>query len=171
MKKLSLLFKAGLFLTMLILLAAALPAQAKVVKTEFTGFAYFHHVIDEGELSNPDGNIHVRGWTELYFDDMSDPRMSGFETVVANLNFQSAPPPVFGTGPMWGTSRIENEGGYWDTTWTGVRDEQGFSYIRVVAHGHGGYEGLKAIYEGSRLSPDPTYPWTFTGTILDPHGE
>jgi hypothetical protein len=69
---------------------------------------------------------------------------------------------------MWGTSRLENEGGYWDITWTGVRDEQGFAFIRGVAHGHGGYEGLKLIFEGSRLTPDYINdPFIWTGTIID----
>lgn len=169
MKKLSLLFKVGLFLT--ILLAATFPARAQAVKTEFTGVAYTTGLIDEGVRSYPDGNVHVRGLTLLGFDDMSDPRLTGFETIVVNYNMRSAPPPVLITGPMWGTSYLENEGGYWDITWTGERDEQGFAYLRAIGHGHGGYEGLKAHYELIRLSPDPNAPYTVTGTIIDTQGE
>ena len=169
MNKLSLLFKASLFLT--ILLAAAVPARAQAVKTEFTGVSYLAGLIDPGVETYPDGNVHVRGLTLLYFDDLSDPRVTGFDTVLVNYNMRSAPSPVVITGPMWGTMHIENEGGYWDGTWTGVRDEQGFAYLRGVVHGHGGYEGLKANYELTRLSPDPNAPFNVTGAILDPPGE
>lgn len=166
MNKLSLLFKVGLLL--IILLATAFPAQAQAVKTEVTGKSYFTGQIDPGVWTYPDGNVHIRGWVVSYFHEWRDPRLNGVETVVVNLNGRSAPPPVFFAGPMWGTSRLENEGGYWDITWTGVRDEQGFAFIRGVAHGHGGYEGLKLIFEGSRLTPDYINdPFIWTGTIID----
>jgi len=169
MKKLSFLLKVGLLLT--VLLASALPAQAEAVKTEFTGSSALMGLIDPGVETHPDGNVHVRGLTLLYFDDLSDPRVSGFDTVVVNYNMRTVSPPAFITGPMWGTLHIENEGGYWDGTWTGVRDEEGFAYLRGVAHGHGGYEGLKATYDLTRLSPDPNGSFDVTGTIIEPQGE
>lgn len=171
MKKLSLLFKVGLLLTILLSVASSTHAQA--VKTEFTGLSYFtNEIVDPGVWTYPDGNVHVRGWTVLYNDVMSDPRVSGTDTMVINFNMQSAPPPVIFTGPMWGTMRVENEGGYWEGTWTGVRDEQGFAYARAILHGHGDYEGLKAHIEATRLSPDYINdPFIFTGTIIDPQGE
>lgn len=170
MNKRSLLFKVGLLLT--ILLVTAFPAQAKAVKTEVTGQSYFMGEIDHGVWTYPDGNVHIRGWVVFYLHEWNDPRLNGIETVVVNLNGQSALLPVSFAGPMWGTSRLENEGGYWDATWTGVRDEKGFAYIRGVAHGHAGYEGLKLIFEGSRLTPDYINdPFIWSDTIIDPRGE
>jgi hypothetical protein len=169
MKKMSLPLKVGLLLT--ILLASTLPAQAEAEKTEFTGLSHLAGLLDPGVETYPDGNVHVRGLTLLYFDHLSDPRVTGFDTVVVNYNMQTVSPPVLITGPMWGTLHIENEGGYWDGTWTGERDEQGFAYLRGVAHGHGGYEGLKVNYDLTRLSPDPNDTFTITGTIIDPQGE
>jgi hypothetical protein len=72
------------------------------------------------------------------------------------------------TGPEWGTFHIENEGGNWDGTWTGKRDENGYSIIKGVAHGSGDYAGLKGHWTFSRLSPDPAAPFDITGWILEP---
>lgn len=171
MKKLFMFTKVGLLLTLL--LAITFPAQAQAIKTEFTGLSYFtNEIIDPGVWTYPDGNVHVRGWTVGYNDVMSDPRVSGTDTMLINFNMQSAPAPVFFSGPMWGTMRVENEGGYWEGSWTGFRDEQGFAYARATLHGHGGYEGLIAQIDATRLSPDYiTEPFVFTGVIIDPHGE
>ena len=101
---------------------------------------------------------------------MSDPRISGDETVVVNYHFSLMPEPVYVTGPMWGTSRIENKGGSWDVVWTGVRDERGFAYIHGMALGQGGYEGMKAHYTGMREDPDETLPFEYVGYIIEPDG-
>jgi hypothetical protein len=77
-------------------------------------------------------------------------------------------PPAFITGPMWGTFHLVNDGGSWEGTWTGERDEQGFAYIRVVGHGMGGYAGLHYEMQAQRLSPDPFALYQFEAWILDP---
>ncbi|MGC9334536.1 MAG: hypothetical protein ACP5JJ_10335, partial [Anaerolineae bacterium] len=103
-----------------------------------------------------DGVLHIRGGQEAYLDEVSDARISGDVVVTLNVNFHFADPPVMVYGPMWGTLRIDNDGGYWEGSWVGERTElQGFSYIRAVMHGHGGYEGLQARAEYVRESPDP----------------
>jgi hypothetical protein len=78
---------------------------------------------------------------------------------------------VFVYGPMWGTVRLDNAGGYWEGSWTGERTElQGFSYIQAVLRGHGGYEGLQARATYVRESPDPTAPFVIQGVVMEPRG-
>ena len=90
---------------------------------------------------------------------------------LVNYNMRTAPAPAFLTGPMWGTFVVENENGWWDGTWTGERNEQGFAIMRGLTHGHGDYEGLKAHYEIIRESPDPMATSTVTCYIIDPKGK
>jgi predicted ester cyclase len=147
-----------------------IPIWAVAGKTEFSGFSYFEETLDEGDAEETDDYLAGQGLTLLYDDDMSDPRISGDETVVVNYHFSLMPEPVYVTGPMWGTSRIENEGGSWDVVWTGVRDERGFAYIHGMALGQGGYEGMKAHYTGKREDPDETLPFEYVGYIIEPDG-
>jgi hypothetical protein len=144
---------------------AAVPARAKTIETEFTGVSSLVGLIDTGVEKHPNDNVHVRGLTLLYSDDLSDPRVSGIDTIVVNYNMRPAPAPAFITGPMWGTLHVVNKGGTWDGKWTGKRDKKGFARLQAVARGHGGYEGLKATYVLTRLSPDPNGPFEVTGTI------
>jgi hypothetical protein len=74
---------------------------------------------------------------------------------------------VYVTGPMWGTFRITNDGGYWKGAWVGYRDKRGYSYIDYVGTGGGGYAGLKLWLHIERLNPDPTTVETVTGYILE----
>jgi hypothetical protein len=69
---------------------------------------------------------------------------------------------------MWGTFILSNAGGSWEGSWTGYRDENGFSYFHIVGAGTGGYDGLQLRMWGERLSPDPTVPEVYSGYILDP---
>ena len=160
----------GALLVLLILVAAVLPVAAKGNKVKFEGVAKSAPVppLDFGDCIYPDGREHCRGFVVLGEIDVTDDRLNGVETVTMNWNFRLVPPPVLFTGPWWGTSQIVNNNGYWNTTITGGRDEQGIGHIRVVAHGHGGYEGLKAFFTGSRVSPDPTTDFIISGYILEP---
>lgn len=156
-------------LVMFVLVAVTVPVSANAVKTAFTGISVVAGPpISFGECTYPGGNVHCRGMILVTLDTISDPRLSGVETIVANYNFIPASAPILTTGPMWGTSQIVNDGGYWEYTWTGVRDEQGFMYMRGAAHGHGGYEGLQAFFTGVRESPDPAATLVYTGYILEP---
>lgn len=74
-------------------------------------------------------------------------------------------------GPMWGKVHLSNPGGYWEGSWTGIREElNGFSYIQVVMRGHEAYEGLQARAMLIRESPDPGAPYQIQGLILEPGG-
>jgi hypothetical protein len=108
----------------------------------------------------------------MAFNEMTDDRLDGTETLTMNWNFHPAPPPIEWTGPWWGKGQIANGDGevIWDVKMTGERDEQGFGHLRYVARGRGDNEGLKAFYTGLRESPDPWVPFIFSGYILEKDG-
>ena len=151
----------------------AVPVAAQMNRTEYEGMEYFVGPASPGrQWISGDGVLHIRGGQEAYRDEVDDPRLCGDAVVTLNVNFHLADPPVMVYGPMWGTFRIENEGGYWEGSWVGERTElEGFSYIRGVLHGHGAYEGLQARAEYVRESPDPTAPFAVHGVVMDPGGD
>lgn len=149
------------------------PVAARTIWTDYEGFEYYVEPVAPGrQWVSEDGVLHVRGGQEAYRDEVSDTRISGDVVVTLNANFRFADPPVMVYGPMWGTLRIDNDGGYWEGSWVGERTElQGFSYIRAVMHGHGGYEGLQARAKYVRESPDPSAPFAIHGEIMEPGGD
>ena len=151
----------------------AAPVQAGTIRTDYEGLEYYVGPLSSGrQWISEDGVLHIRGGQEAYRDEVDDPRLCGDTVVTLNANFHLADPPVFVYGRMWGTFRIENEGGYWEGSWVGERTElQGFSYIRGVLHGHGAYEGLQARAEYVRESPDPTASFAVHGMVMDPGGD
>ena len=155
---------------LIVLSILAVPVQAGIIRTEYAGLEYYVGPLSPGrQWISEDGVLHIRGGQETYRDEVGDPRLCGDTVVTLNANFHLADPPVFVYGPMWGTFRIENEGGYWEGSWVGVRTElQGFSYIRGVLHGHGAYDGLQARAEYVRESPDPTAPFAVHGVLMEP---
>jgi hypothetical protein len=80
-------------------------------------------------------------------------------------------------GPMWGSN--ENvladsaecpEGGVWQGTWTGMMNADGSYSYNAVVHGTSGcVAGLKASLTAFNAGGDA--PTTYTGEILEPHGE
>jgi hypothetical protein len=160
-----------LAVVLLAILLAAGTAVAAPPRTEFTGTEVYGASLDFGTETFPgNNNYHVRGAVDLLFFTGSDPRVTGENEVTINLNFQFVPEPVFVRGPMWGTFRLANEGGYWEGIWNGVRDTNGFSYYHFVGHGRGGYAGLQLMMDGERLTPDPTQPEHYRGVIIEAGG-
>jgi len=169
MKKQLLVLVAGL----MVLSILAAPVQAGTIRTDYEGLEHYVGPLLPGwQWISEDGVLHIRGGQEAYRDDVDDPRLCGDTVVTLNANFHPADPPVFVYGRMWGTFRIENEGGYWEGSWVGERTElQGFSYIRGVLHGHGAYEGLQARAEYVRESPAPTASFAVHGMVMEPGGD
>ncbi|HET6447396.1 MAG TPA: hypothetical protein VFI27_22770 [candidate division Zixibacteria bacterium] len=144
---------------------------AEPPKTEFTGTEISIATVNPGTETFPgNNNYHVRDSVELFSFTATDLRVSGENEVTVNWNFKIMPEPVYVSGRMWGTFRLTNDGGYWDGTWTGVRDANGFSYFHMVAHGGGGYEGLELKMDGERLTPDPSQPEVYVGIIIETGG-
>ena len=169
MKKQLLVLVAGL----MVLSILAAPVQAGTIRTDYEGLEHYVGPLSPGrQWISEDGVLHIRGGQEAYRDEVDDPRLCGDTVVTLNANFHPADPPVFVYGRMWGTFRIENEGGYWEGSWVGERTElEGFSHIRGVLHGHGAYEGLQARAEYVRESPDPTASFAVHGVVMDPGGD
>ena len=169
------LFRVSVLVLALIamLLVLAGPVAAKATKTWFTATEIYLGDLSSGEewYTGTDNNMidHVRGaQLVLKVQDATDARVNGDELVTLNLDMKVAPEPVYIIGRMWGTFRITNDGGYWEGTWTGVRDEHGFSYFEYVGSGGGGYAGLQLRVHDERLDADPMAPYHWTGYILDP---
>jgi hypothetical protein len=167
MKKQLTIFMAAL----MILSILAAPVAAGTSRTEYEGYESFEGEIGGGRMwISDEGVLLIRDFQEAYTDVVSEPRLSGDLVVTINANFQLAEEPVYVYGPMWGTSIIENDDGYWEGSWVGKRTEEGYSYIRCVLHGHGGYEGLQARVDYVRQSPVFTDPFTVHGVLMDPGG-
>lgn len=157
--------------SLLVFLILVAPVAARTTRTEYAGTENYAGPVAPGrQWVSEDGVLHIRGGQEAYCDDVSDSRLSGDSLVTLNANFHLAEPPVYVYGRMWGTFRIENDGGYWEGHWVGKRTQQGSSYIRTVLHGHGGYEGLLARAQYVRETPDPTAPFSVSGVVMNPGG-
>ena len=146
--------------------------EARAIRIGFSGTEMPLVLIAEGEWKFlPSGNVHVRGMSTQYQEMATDPRMSGLNTSVMNANWG----PDF-SGPMYGTfeSVIANNsdcpgGGVWRGTWTGTAYTDGsFTYYAVGKGISGCVAGLHVslIAYNSGMGELTT----FTGEILDPHG-
>lgn len=153
----------------ILLLCTTIRVEAQATVTTFTGTETYIEDLSYGEEWFPAGkNYHVRDAVSRFAVVATDPRVTGIDVVVINWNFKLVDPPVFATGPMRGTFVISNSGGTWEGTWTGVRDENGYSYFHYVGSGTGDYEGMKIFIYLERLTPDGSAPETMSGTILEP---
>ncbi len=160
-----------LFLVAALLLLTAGPTMARAVKTTFTGTDVWIEDLAPGTETYPGHDLYfVRGAKSRFALETTDPRVGGDNVTIVNWNFKLVDEPVYVTGPMWGTFRITNDGGYWKGAWVGYRDKRGYSYIDYVGTGGGGYAGLKLRLHIERLNPDPTTVETVTGYILE-HGD
>ncbi len=114
-----------------------------------------------------EGIYQIRNGLSVAMLTTTDPRLNGEYTFTFNADFEFRPEPVFVTGPMWGTFLLENEGGTWEGTYTGIRDELGYSFFKYVVTGGGGYEGLKFKMFYKRLDADPSVPAFVAGAITE----
>jgi hypothetical protein len=130
----------------LLVLMTATAVGAKVAREPFTSEGTLVGVIDPGEWTYPDGNMHVRGMVESVRIEASDPRLTGDQTIVANGNWDAD-----GYGPLWTTWRVDVDAfdGYWEGTSTGKIDENGLS-ARIQGRGYGDLAGL--LIEGTYLN-------------------
>jgi hypothetical protein len=152
------------------LLFATGSAAAGATMTEYTGKEYLVQVINPGEWTFPNGNVHLRGAIQEFRDETDDPRITGNFTIVANANWDAN-----GAGNSWGTYRrvVVCEGGgdgIWEGTWTAKHYAGGGSTVHGVGHGISGcVEGLKQ--KQTVEFPGPGQFGAVTGRVLDPHGE
>jgi hypothetical protein len=110
--------------------------------------------------------------TTVYQEVATDPRMSGLNTSVMNANWG----PDY-AGPMFGEAEsvlADGEecpgGGVWRATWTGTMNVDGsYTYSAVGKGVSGCVAGLR--FSLIAFGPGGDAPTTYTGEILDPHGE
>jgi hypothetical protein len=158
-----------LILVLALLVITVGLVSAETTRTPVSGQETLLYYIPGKENFPADGKLYtVRDETDYAEITSDDPRLTGTNTFTFNANFKFAPEPVFVTGRMWGTFLIRNDGGYWEGTYTGFRDERGYSYFSYVGFGGGGYDGLQVRYDIVHEDPDPTTPYPFTGYIIDP---
>jgi hypothetical protein len=152
-------------LTLAVVVGDALAAPSK---TKFSGLDYSGADTVPGDIYfTDDGIMHIRNnefWTEFV---TNDPRMNGYVNYTFNGDFQIMPEPVSAMGSMWGTFRLDNDGGFWQGTYYGTRDKHGYSRFWYTGLGGGGYEGFKVEITYKRLDPDPTVPGDVKGFIIE----
>lgn len=133
-------------MTVLLLLATVTGAGASVVRVPFDGTMTLVQILDPGEVSTPGTNVHIRGMVELLRSESSDPRTTGWNTVVVTINSDAE-----GYGPLSGTQHLDVDGmdGYWEGTFQGVVDENGLD-LKMRAIGYGDLAGL--LIEGTNVN-------------------
>lgn len=122
---------------------------------------------------SPGSRVQVRGVVFQNSVIATDARMTGKYVITFNANTDGWTAWGPGSGPLWGTVRVEvAEGGFWEGNYTGRREvtaSGASSALHMVAHGTGGsIEGLKAEWD---ISSPHNAPSTLTGRILAPGGK
>ncbi len=147
----------ALLFTLILGLAVAAPASARVTHLPFTTEDHLVSAVEGTTTVDGAGKIHVRG-TVWEMEVLSDsPYLAGSVTVVINYNLD----PATGIGTMWGTSTgvpDAFDGGF-TTHWTGTftGDETVWTG-RGVGHGFGDLAGMQQRY---------TVAWADFGDVQD----
>jgi len=143
---------------------------AEAIQKEFTGTEIFVEEIDPGIWDYlPNGGSHLRGQIAESAMNSTDSRVSGTATVIMNANLDANL-----TGPFWGSFVLTvepfpgcSEGGSWEGTFAGK-----ISYTQFYAYYHAVIQGVSGCVEGMKASIDEDcFAGTYSGTLLDPHGE
>lgn len=160
---------------MIVFLLEPRAVTAQATRSDFTATEYPTGLTYPGDWKLlPNGGQHFRGQVIPTKEVASDPRVSGTGTLVANGNLDPT-----GTGPIWGTITMAvpdgpscEGGGVWKARWTGKMSfSEGYVYWSGVMHGISGcVEGLKVKFESDKCVPQAS-SCSYSGTLLDPHGE
>jgi len=95
------------------------------------------------QTTDADGTQHARGGLFTFIEDMNDPRVSGTHTVSAlGMDYWGAADGDGGALVQWADERIENEGGAWIGTATGIYSTERGDIVAAWFRGTGGYAGL-----------------------------
>jgi len=164
---------------LLALCAGSWIVMGQAIFTDYKGAFKPAGIVDPGTVECPGGQptgawpfgapcsplesrVRVRGMVRTYLQESTDPRVTGTLFVEINANFDGWP----GTGPMWGTGRLEvSPGEVWQGSWTGERTPTGEN-LSSITHGSGGsIEGFKKFEEASKGT---SQLWSVSGRILNP---
>ena len=99
---------------------------------------------------DPEGEVHVRDGTIYCTLRTNDPRVNGTASGSIDFNGWGDEPEV--AMEEWGSLILENEGGVWVGTWTGVYTRETGDLISVWYEGSGGYAGL-TFFEWTEAPP------------------
>lgn len=107
------------------------------------------------------GKARIRGLRLISLQTATDPRVGGVRTTVFNANLDAE-----GSGPVWGTWKLESPGGDFEGTYTGALGGYAVGgHVRVVGHGS---EGLVEGLQVRALDAiDPLFNEEITGFLLD----
>jgi len=155
----------------------AVPAGTPVV---VTGSIVALGNVDPGDLTRIDPIVEdgrhipgvdcIRNQVWRHEAEFNDPRLAGTMTTTWNWDDFGAAMDV---GPAWGAIAIENAGGTWTGTFTGVEMPDGTMDTHAWLVGSGAYEGLTAFLclqcgsHGPSLAydRDATHAWGATGVV------
>lgn len=167
---------------LLLTLLLAGPAQAKTIRTPFTGTTEIIGEVWEGRYWVPGPHFEFwRGTTFILALDTTDDRVTGVMCADFNANYTLSPDPIgFVEGHLWGKvwiyppmvlqdsqSFVCGEGDFmWEGSMTGDRAADGSEYTKINLKGRGVNEGLQVRMDQS-LAPGAWYA-TVAGEVLDP---
>jgi hypothetical protein len=169
-------------LGLLVLIACISTIWAAATKTSFTGTESHVAWLEQPPPKiTPSGHTIIRQWVHLWYDDADDDRLDGYDTVVIRAMFDPNGNLIQASGTFtvrekldaipiedlpdlesspFGLEDIIQGDVLWEGTWTlPARNGKG---VFAVAQSP---EGLSAFYSFSPAGG------SFTGYILDPHGE
>jgi hypothetical protein len=99
--------------------------------------------LDEGTLTStgPDGTEHWRNGSATCSVTNNDPRVAGGAIYTWNHDFWNKGPDD-GAHIQWGAGRLENSGGAWAGTYSGMFTSETGDVLTFWYTGTGGYKGL-----------------------------
>jgi len=147
MRTLRLSLAGTLILALLGGLSVAVVAQSEEASTPtvVTGNEVCTVIKSATVIENTAEVVRDRGQVMECEDTMSDPRVSGTYTNVANWDYY----PALGESFIRGTHVLEGPPGGWDCSWTGTSDPTGANdgLVFAVCPGTGGYGGLTYVFQ------------------------
>ena len=111
-------------------------------KTAFTGTSNFKQLLEPAtETLLPNGKTLLSGEVAEWYDEASDPRVTGQSIWVVNKLLNED-----GSGKVWGTADIfvDNDGGRWEILWWGSVSSEGVVAKAVGTGIEGDVKGLVA---------------------------
>jgi len=138
-------------------------------RTPFNGISTFTANLATGTVTQlPNGNIRVKGKINEWYDDSSDPRVTGKTIWYINaIIYPDGHRKLWGRGELF----VDNNGGYWKMRWHGTMSPDGSIVDYVVGRGkEGPVKGLRC--KSTYISvPDPNEPpgfyYTLNGYIIE----
>lgn len=135
-----------------VLTIAASPNDHRIKFTPFSGTGSFVENADPGTIKNVGRIVIGKGMVNYETAIIPDePRVAGLSRVTVNFVYKPYPPsdlpPFLGTGPVWGSIHLQNDGGEWDIQFSGHQYDGCKTVIHGQGSGEGGYKGLKAVWE------------------------